>query len=360
MKKQNVFYLVLLVLFSSMLIIASCTKEGPAGPPGKDGTDGKDGENGIDGKDGTAGCIVCHDDSQVIEAKSLQWEASVHATGGNFERNTTDCAPCHTSQGFKERIASGSMTTTATIENPNPQNCYTCHKIHETHTAADWDRRVTASDDVTFWINGNTHNFGKGNLCAECHQARIPNPSPSATAASGDSVTITSPYWGLHHGPQGNMLAGTGGVELAGSASYTNAAHTGAVTDACVTCHMATAYGVQAGGHQMGMTYLSHGQEKLNTAGCTTCHTDPSALNTLIAGSKTEVEDALTALRTALVARGVFDDASGHPKAMKMKEIEAAAILNYLFVEEDRSEGVHNTDYAVALLTNSLEALNTL
>jgi len=363
MKKQNLIYFLFLLVFSSMLIIAACSKEGPAGPPGKDGTNGTNGlngENGIDGKDGTAGCITCHDATQALESRVTQWEASVHATGGNFERNTTDCAPCHTSQGFVERIGTGADTTVADIDNPNPQNCYTCHKIHETYTAADLDLRVGSGDAVTFIVNGESHEFGDGNLCASCHQARVPSPYPSATAVAGDSVTIGSPYWGLHHGPQANMLAGTGAVEIAGSVSYTNSAHTGIVTDACVTCHMATAYGAQAGGHTMNMTYLYHGSARSNTAGCVACHSDASTLTAKVANSKTAVDDAMALLRTALIAHGVFDDASGHPKVMKMEEIEAAAVLNYLFVEEDRSEGVHNTDYAVALLTNSLEALNAL
>ena len=73
---------------------------------------------------------------------------------------------------------------------------------------------------------------------------------------------------------QGIMLAGTGGVEFAGTATYGNSPHTTAITDACVTCHMAEAYGSQAGGHTWNMTYDYHGQETLNDAACQTCHTD--------------------------------------------------------------------------------------
>ncbi len=84
MKKVNLFYLLSAILFGAMLVFASCTKEGPAGA---DGADGADGEDGINGDDGTTTCVECHDDSQVMFAKSNQWSASIHATGGNFERN---------------------------------------------------------------------------------------------------------------------------------------------------------------------------------------------------------------------------------------------------------------------------------
>jgi len=65
-------------------------------------------------------------------------------------------------------------------------------------------------------------------------------------------------------------------------------------------------------------------------------------------------------LKVKLAERGVFDTLSMHPVPMKMKEIEAGAILNYLFVEEDRSEGAHNIAYAKALIQNSIEAVNAL
>ncbi len=343
MKKKITSYLMFLLILSVGLI-TSCTKVGPAGPPGKDGTNGT---NGTDGTDGTAGCIQCHDNSQVILAKSLQWEASVHATGGNFERNTKDCAPCHTSQGFLERIQTGADTTLATIENPAPQNCFTCHEIHQTYTPADWTN--TTVSPVKLWASGKTVDFGKGNLCANCHQPRVPSPMP---VVGGDSITVPSPYWGAHHGPQAGILGGSGGYEI--GSGYSNSAHTTVVTDGCVTCHMAEAYGVQAGGHEMGMTYLYNGHEIINTAGCITCH--PSGIDAKIEATQTEVLDLLAQLKTLLVSHGAMS-ASGRIITGKMSADVAGAVLNYNMVREDGSEGVHNANYVKALLNNSIQAL---
>lgn len=346
--------IIFLSMFATFLIfmvvaISSCTKEGPAGPAGANGTNGED---GIDGKDGTATCIQCHDDSQIMFAKSLQWEASTHATGGNFERNGTDCAPCHTSQGFIERIASGEMETAEVINNPNPPNCYTCHDVHETYTPEDWT--LTTSDPVSLWINGVVTDQGTGNLCVNCHQSMVPDPLP--IPESREDITIGSPYWGPHHGTQGAMIAGSGGYDV--GSGYGNSMHTTLVTNSCNTCHMATAYGVQAGGHEMSMTYAYHGHDVVNKAGCTSCHTDPSSLDTKIEETKAAINEKLAELQVILMEQGVLDD-SDHVVPGTMTMDQAGGVFNYLFVLEDRSGGTHNNAYATKLLENSIASLQT-
>jgi hypothetical protein len=335
----------LLSLFTALLfavaILSGCTKEGAAG---------KDGANGQDGADGTSGCIKCHDDSQSIFAAGIQWETSVHATGGNFERNSTDCAPCHTSQGFIEVCETGAMTTAEAINNPAPVNCYTCHKIHETYTEEDW--ALTSPEPVAFWINGVVSDQGKANQCAKCHQPRIPDPLP---APGGEDVTIGSPYWGPHHGPQAAVFAGTGGYEVAGSMAYTNSKHTDMVENSCVDCHMATAYGTQAGGHTMGTSYAYHGHMVVNEAGCVACH-EGDDLNAMIETAAAAIDEKLAGLRSLLLEQGVLDS-SNHAIPGAMTADQAGGVINYLMILEDRSGGMHNSKYAKALLTNSAEAL---
>ena len=88
MKVLNKISFLLTFLLVASMTFVSCTKEGPAGLAGKDGKDGKDGEDGINGLDGTATCMQCHDNSQAVDARVLQWESSFHATGDAFARNT--------------------------------------------------------------------------------------------------------------------------------------------------------------------------------------------------------------------------------------------------------------------------------
>ncbi|MEA3479647.1 MAG: hypothetical protein U9R60_15795 [Bacteroidota bacterium] len=335
MKKTNLFMLIVPVFFVAMIVfVASCTKEGQQGPQGESGVQT---------------CGQCHNFSEDVLARQIQYEASGHLNGGTFERNGTDCAPCHTSMGYREVLQTGEQETSAAISNPTPVNCFTCHNIHETYTSSDWQLRSTTP--VAFWINDVVSDQGTANVCISCHQPRIPDPFPSP--GTREDITITSPYWGPHHGPQGTMIAGTGGYEVGGG--YSNSAHSN-IENTCVKCHMAEAYGNQAGGHTWNMTYLYHGGDHLNIAGCTDCHTDPDALEAMVEGTVEVIDGLLADLRTVLLTQGVLDS-SDHVIPGTMSMDQAGGVFNYLFVLEDRSEGLHNTKYAKKLMENSIESL---
>jgi hypothetical protein len=330
-----------------MITFSSCTKEGPQGPAGTNG------ENGINGTDGTATCGACHDMSETVETKILQWGNSIHATGGNYERNSTDCAVCHTSQGFRERIQTGADTTVDVIHNPSNINCYTCHDIHDTYTVADWGLRVT--DPVTFWATGETFDFGKGNLCASCHQAR-PADMPTISNNPLDSFKITSNRWGPHHGPQSSLIVGSAAYKL--GSGYDNNPHA-SITDECVTCHMADAYGSQAGGHTWNMTYSLHGAEDFNVPGClaSNCHlSDPTGK---IEDLQTEIQGKLDQLQALLEAAGVYNAGTDLANVGMYQNNVAGAYFNFVYINEDRSLGVHNPNFARMLLDNSIAALSS-
>jgi len=348
MKKSYSFYFIFSMFVAVMFIFASCTKEGPAGPPGKNG------EDGINGTDGTATCGQCHDNSQAIEARINQWEHSVHATGGNYERNTGECATCHTSQGFLGNL-DGTYDWTADgamISNPNPINCYTCHQIHSTYTAADLAYTVTDPVELRN-TGGQTHDFGKGNLCASCHQGRTVDPFP---VPNGADVVVDNTRWGIHHGPQSNFIAGMGLFEV--GSGYSNSAHS-TITNACVQCHMAEAYGSQAGGHTWNMTYSSHGSVELNTAGCLVsgCHADAATVIGDFEDLETEVDTLLAQLQVLLTDKGIYNPGTGLANTGTYSANVAGAYLNWEAVEQDRSHGAHNPAYIKKLLNNSIAAL---
>ena len=177
MKKFTLLTFISVAFVSAMILMSGCTKEGPAGATGATGPQGPKGEDGINGTDGTAGCIECHDNTQKMFGKTIQWEASTHATGGNFERNNRDCAVCHTSQGFLGSLdGSYDPDGEQEIKNPNPINCYTCHDIHNTYTPADYD--LTYTDSFVPLMGGDAVDFGNSNLCAKCHQGRSLGTAP--------------------------------------------------------------------------------------------------------------------------------------------------------------------------------------
>lgn len=348
--KNRVFFLGAL-LCAILFGLASCEgDEGPIGPAGPGGPQGPDGIAG------TANCIQCHGSSQKITAKLFQWEHSVHATGGHFDRNDKACAICHTSQGFLERIATGATQTAAPIQDPLPQNCYTCHKIHTTYTEADW--ALTQTEPVTLWVTGETVDLGKANLCISCHQSRISTPS-IPVPNSGEILNIQTTRYGPHYGPQGAMLPGFGGFEVSGPEPYENSAHTMLLANnfkhACIVCHMGPIQdGIASGGH----TFRVISEEgEINTASCLECHPVSADVLAIVDDRQAQIEVLLAELEELLVARGKYNPTTEQNTKGDYTTEEAGALYNYKFVKEDRSRGVHNFKYAHALLVNSIASL---
>jgi hypothetical protein len=357
------------------------------GPAGADGIDGVDGAPGANGQDANATCTECHKNNQVITAKIAQWSASTHATGGNAERNAADCAPCHTSQGFLEANAAGDFTTApgnvelaAAISNPNQQNCYTCHDIHNSYTDDDWALTKTAATVGAHSVDGTTAtevDLGNANQCTGCHQARALSATLDMTDNTTE-ITATSYRWGVHHGPQYNIVVGEGLYEFSGTATYpTSENHiTAKTSDACVTCHMGEAYGTQAGGHTMNVGYDYHGSLLPNLpASCDECHKtggESTPIATKLTTVQTEIEGLLDDLGAALEAKGVKKPAtptaeniyinytgSGASQVIDPQtEMMLAAFTNFQAISEDRSLGFHNPKYVRAILTNTIEAVN--
>lgn len=351
--KYDSFLKLILFGFICAFMATSCVKEGPMGPAGADGADGIDGTNGLNGTDGTAGCVVCHSNNQVLFAMENQWSNSMHALGTAFERNTGECAVCHTSQGFLANVAGTYDVNNGVINNPNPQNCYTCHSIHKTFTSDDFALTVSGAVELRN-TGGKTHDFGKGSVCASCHQGRTVAVWP---VAGGDSIQAGSRF-GVHHGPQSNVIAGVGmGLFEIGS-GLVNSAHA-SIENTCVTCHMAEPYGTQAGGHTWGMTYVYHGADAIWDAGCsaTACHAGED-VHALAEEFQTEIKVLLAELKTLLDAKGITKPGSNSNVNGKYPAVVAGAFIDYLALTEDGSNGIHNPKYVKKLLKNLIAELD--
>ena len=199
---------------------------------------------------------------------------------------------------------------------------------------------------MTLELTGDTIDLGKGNLCASCHQPRWSYEIPQV---GGGDVEITSTRFGPHHGPQSTILTGLGGYgEFTGSS-----VHAG-VLDGCTTCHMADAYGKQAGGHTMKMGYEYHDELSPNLAGCESCHSDIEDFDRN--GLQTEVEALIDELKALLVAEGLITETGSGITGTFTSE-QAGALWNYKTVTEDRSLGVHNPSYTKFLLQTAIDAL---
>lgn len=329
-----------LIVFGALVVAACAGSAGPAGPAGPQGPEGPAGPQGpAAAAAGFAAadltCTQCHNDSTLVTGKKTAWSESHHGMGEAYVRGTSaGCAGCHSGGAFSARIAAGLSPDEVENGDPNPtrQDCRACHQIHTSFTNADFALETT--DPVSLYaIEGATYDGGEGNLCVNCHQPRRDFP-----AAENGVISGISSHWGPHHGPQSSMLLG-----VAGSVEGSPSAHYAVVEDTCVTCHM---------GADRTHTF------EPNVANCQACH--PDAENFDINGVQTQVQALIDEVGEKLVAAGVLSDttADGHPIVTEAPEGIATALYDWIYVaHEDKSKGVHNSDYTIALLEAALEAL---
>jgi hypothetical protein len=343
-------------------VLTAC--EGPMGPSGKDGIDG------IDGIDGTTSCVTCHNNSATIAAKQNQYDNSQHFTGEEAAyangRTSGDCQKCHTNQGFHEFLKGTSGNVHQSFNDVQQPNCYTCHKIHKTFTLADYQLTTTAPVAFMNGIGGPynvTAANSAGNLCANCHQARVASPAIPAVGSGTITFSASQTRWGPHYSSVSNLMTNTGGYHTTGAMAY-NPTHAHQ-NMSCTTCHMAKPYGDKAGGHTMKLRYDSHGTEIVLQSGCIACHTESAAaFLTKNNTSRTTINNLLNELKTELVRLGIYDNATGLLKVGTYSADVAGAFWNYKVAVGDGDDAgglyAHNPPYTKALLQNSIDKMKTL
>lgn len=353
---KKLFFIVFAVSFAAFF--ASC--EGPMGPPGLDGADGADGDDGIDGN---VTCMECHSSGN-IQDKLEQFNQSVHKAGQiavDYAGARSSCAQCHSHEGFVEYAANGDVAEN--ISAPSAWECKTCHNIHTTFEQTDYALRL---DDAVTLADGTTSiDIGSSNLCANCHKNRRTGPTDMGgemvdldddpnTGTDGKEYEvpaghffISSSHWGPHHGPQANVIHGSGFAELSGTVSYPTAGEANHFEEGarCTGCHMGASDDAGQGGHTFNP----------NLKACNDCH-DASNTDFNYGGVQTEVQGLLDDLKALLVDQGVMD-AEGHPHVGVYTVEQSAAFFNWVGLAEDRSLGVHNPKYVKALLNNSIETI---
>jgi hypothetical protein len=369
MKRTTYLFLTSFLILIVAALLSSC--RGPEGPQGPSG------ESTVVNLEGFApdiNCGNCHnpdqDSTYYVWAKKYQWERSKHAIGGDYERNSSSCAGCHTTEGFVKRMQGKPVTNQV---DSSPPGCFACHAPHAN---GDFALRnvepVTISSNITGVPNA-SFDFGKGNLCVQCHMTRNMTPKPDPTkGAATDSIVITTSRWYSHYGVQGQMLMGDGGFKFPGFTYTGNSPHSSLPAlkqEGCISCHMAdaTAGSGIAGGHTMNLRYEFHGAAASLLNGCNQsgCHASITTLD--YKGVQTAVHANLDTLQTLLINKGWLE---GNPASANYLQAKltggrlvikpanrSGALYNYFFIEHDLSQGVHNTKYALELLRSSIEEL---
>ena len=388
------------LLVMTGMVMISC--EGPMGPVGPQGAQGPKGEPGT-----TVACTECHN-PDVVEAKVVEYDHSLHFSGEAFEEGTRNaCAPCHSDQGFRYVVANNTPVTfipdpanagkflnnysvdAITASLPGPIGCLTCHSaLHSTYSGDDFSPLTTTAEvPMTMWGGSKSINFAKakGNLCTKCHQPR------PVTASSGNVIdyallvsdpgtkyTLSSLSYrtGIHYGAQGAIAAGVGGIQF--GTGYANSGHTANLS--CGNCHMAEPRTL-SGGHSFSAAGLFTG---CNVSGC---HASLSATSPTYTNAVNDITDLLSDLATKINAVGaghdilqkdpadgqyhgyldIYDAGSnptgywknpsqGNVAFPPITNAQFGAILNYQLAFRDGSFGVHNYTYTKKLLENTLVA----
>lgn len=375
MKKRFNFYFIVILAIGLVVGLSNCTKEGPAGPAGTAGTDGVNGTDGTDGVDGNSTCLECHT-AVYMDAISASFNEHKHVMGSSWARGSSEsCGQCHSHDGFVEFARSGAIIGAAVS---TPLSCASCHDSHsslEDGISAPL-RAIGPASSIAF-EGATTYEHGVGNLCANCHQARrgplsydnatedasysrkftgedidvyqahgAVGPNGSTTLV-GDTLFVVfdvptthvytnSTHAGPHHGPQANMFAADMGT-VAG-APFDRDHHTD-----CAGCHLSLA--TVGGGH----TFAP------DIAMCNECHGDAFDMESEMA----EVASRMHAVEMALEGIGAIHvaDDGVHPMYASLERTQWNAFWNYMCLYEDKSEGVHNFNYAKQLLTQCESAL---
>ena len=249
------------------------------------------------------------------------WQKSMHslskfADGLTMTATNPSCAGCHTSEGMVQWFAQTSITPTvvpADTAVSNPIACAGCHDPHGSTNAHQLRLPVTQ-------------------LCEKCHNPEY--PQDSVGTAVGQAVHNSTAY----------MFEGKGGYEYTGG-FYPSSAHTTAVVNKCVTCHVVTVTPAVVSNTTPVYTGHSFTPQK---AACETCHADidTSATNFNYRGTQTTCDSLAAILATKLATAKTKADSSSLG-FMRAK-------FNYDFYNADGSHGIHNADYAKALLISSV------
>ncbi|MCG8606453.1 T9SS type A sorting domain-containing protein [bacterium] len=288
-------------------------------------------------------CGSCHEGEH--HPNLSEWQQSKHASSltsdfvPDFLLTDTDCAGCHTLQGFIQFVGTTAEDSTNNIpegieapgaEAAYPVNCATCHDPHDP-------------------LNPGQLRLPPAQLCAKCH-----NPE--------DAQPPDNP----HHSTA-SMFDGAGAFEFQGVEYRKNSAHQqlpALTEEKCVTCHVfMTPFD---GGDPNDPSddvpaFVGHTFEPRLVA-CTQagCHvgglveTEGEEFNHR--GRQTFTKTLLDSLR------GILDDieADIRPRVTAQDSFDyEIGLFNWRFASNEGSRGVHNPNYAEDVLEHTIAFLDT-
>jgi hypothetical protein len=294
-----------------------------------------------------------------------QWLVSPHnwSPAELFPNQSTNpgCVKCHNSEWFVRIQTKGEAPPAKALPAP-PEYGHTCRTCHEVENPTNI-LTLRKVGDVTLPEHGDVVSAGIAASCISCHNARREKPEEY----------IKTSFRGTHEGTQAEMLSGIGAITY--GETFGSSAHTIVTPKGCPTCHMSATPAIgerghnQLGGHTLRMKWdggspnNSHDDVE-NVAACQQCHPGLDTFDRpargdydgdgLVEGVQTEVKGLLARLAAKLPL-----EANGNlPSDLTKTTLEQRmANYNYTLVLHDRSNGIHNTAYAVQVLRTTYEKL---
>jgi hypothetical protein len=295
-------------------------------------------------------CGRCHEE-EPYHRRPTQWKNSNHATGASFARgSSSSCKVCHSGTGFIEFVDNSIPW------NPDDPGVVTCAVCHDPHSATQ-QYQIRILDDVML-NNGYVVSSGSfGKLCMNCHKSR---------RDAEEYATEYHSHYGPHHSNQTDMLFGTNAIEF-GIPYIPSSPHKN-LDKACVTCHMQPTPGTGMPGHdRMGdHTFAMNDAVDMvdNVAVCQPCHGSITTFEDIMAQEDHDgngvIENIQTELSGLLDSLGVLLPPVGSVDVVVAPDYNALqlkAAYNYFYITDDGSHGVHNYQYAVALLKLAKRAM---
>jgi Secretion system C-terminal sorting domain len=317
------------------------------------------------------------DDASEFDERGLE---GGHAKGTYLGTagSRSGCSPCHSGAGFVEWVKegrpldkNGAPAATQIIPQATTHSCAVCHDPHD--ATNEHQLRMAAVTTLGDGTPVTFEKYGTGALCMQCHRSRV---QASTYAENPDNA---SSHYGAHHGPEADLLLGVNAPNF--GINFPSSPHAVAVlpgedhTNACVNCHMAgPALDANnnpnlVGGHTWNMND-AEGHD--NVGACAPCHGD---IGTSFSDKKyyingnadldgNGVEEGLQIEVKGLVAKLAAllpQNASGDVTLTPGDSANTPSILKgayvYFWIVQDRSWGIHNPAFTVALLKAAIEQL---
>ncbi|MCF6237603.1 MAG: ammonia-forming cytochrome c nitrite reductase subunit c552 [Candidatus Marinimicrobia bacterium] len=314
-----------------------------------------------------ASCGSCHEGSH--HPYLSEWEDSPHnysAESAHGAPVNGGCEGCHEGVAAARRLegdlsvffggaAYGSPAREYTLAYPIAG--ITCQVCHDSHDATNPGQIRTVADVQLVDANGETPiitDGGVGKLCMQCHHAR---------RAAESQIENGYAHFGPHANPQADFMAAKSAYHGVADASFawTGPSHLN-VQNSCKTCHINMVEYNPTDGAITGHTFEPTVEACANCHGTITSFDEIMALEDFdgdgtVEGVQSEVGGLLHLLEAAFVANGLDTTGTSYMGALgdtlRSTYVVREAGYNYAFVEDDKSMGVHNPDYAIQLLQQS-------